>query len=115
MAVGEGGGEHRVLGAHHGHLGEGDLAAAEPARRLGVVVAVAVVDLRAQGPHRVDVQVDRPPADPVAARVADDDPAEPREQRAQQDERGAHLGGGLERDEQPVHVARGDLVDAGRG
>ena len=59
VAVGEGGGEHRVLGAHDGDLREGDLAAAEPARRLGVVVAVAVLDLGAQGPHRVHVQVDR--------------------------------------------------------
>ena len=82
--------------------------------RLGVVVAVAVVDLGAQGPHGVHVQVHRPPPDPVAARVADDHPPEPREERAQEDERGAHLGGGLERDEQPVHVARGDLVDAVR-
>ena len=50
------------------------------------------------------------PADPVAARVADDDPPEPGQERAEQDEAGAHLGGGLERHEQPLDVARGDLV-----
>ena len=94
--------------------GKRDLGAAQPARRLGEVVAVAVVDLGAQRAHRVDVQVDRPPADPVAARVADDDPAEARQERAEQDERGAHLGRRLERHEQPVDVARGDLVDVRR-
>ena len=87
---------------------------AQAARRAGEVVAVAVLDLGAQGPHRVDVEVDRPPADPVAARVADDHPAEPGEERAEQDERGAHLGRRLERHEQPVDVARGDLVDVRR-
>ena len=90
---------------------EGHLAAAQPAGRAREVVAVAVVDVGAQGAHRLDVQVDRPPADPVAAGVADDDPPEARQQRAQQDEAGAHLGRRLERHEQPVHVARGDLVD----
>ena len=105
--------EHRVLGAHHGHLREAcTSAAAQPAGRLGVVVAVAVLDVRPQRPHRVDVEVDRPPPDPVAARVADDHAPEPGQERAEQDERGAHLGRRLERDEQPVDVARGDLVHA---
>ena len=72
VALCQGRGEHRVLGAHHGDLGERDLAATEPARSLREVVAIAVLDLGAQRPHRVDVQVDRAPADPVAARVADD-------------------------------------------
>ena len=86
--------------------------AVEATGRLGEVVAVAVGDLGAQRPHRVDVQVHRPAPDPVAARVADDHPPEARQERPEQDERGAHLGGGLERDEQPVDVARGDLVHA---
>ena len=89
--------------------------AAQPARRAREVVAVAVLDVGAQGAHRVDVQVDRPPSDPVAAGVADDHPAEARQERPQQDEAGAHLGGGLEGHEQPVDVARRDLVGVGRG
>ena len=78
VALGQGRGEHRVLGAHDGHLREGDLGAAQPARRCDEVVAVAVLDVRAQGAHRVDVEVDRPAADAVAARVADDHAAETR-------------------------------------
>ena len=62
--------------------GKRDLAAAQAAGRRGEVVAVAVLDLGAQRAHRVDVEVDRPPADPVAARVADDDPPEPGQERA---------------------------------
>ena len=78
------------------------------------VVAVAVLDRGAEGAHRVDVQVDRPAADPVAARVADDDPPEARQERPEQHEAGAHLGRRLERHEQPLDVARGDLVDVVR-
>ena len=74
------------------------------------VVAVAVLDLGAERPHRVDVQVDRPPPDAVAARVADDHPTEPSKQRAEQHERGTHLGSRLEGHELPLDVARGDLV-----
>ena len=37
------------------------------------------------------------------------------EERPQEHEAGAHLGRGLERHEQPVDVARGDLVDVRRG
>ena len=103
----------RVLRAHDRDDGERHVGAAQPARRAREVVAVAVLDLGAQGAHRVDVQVDRPPADPVAAGVADDDPPEARQERPQQDEAGAHLGRRLERHEQPVDVARGDLVDVG--
>ena len=115
VAVGQGRGEHRVLGAHDGHVGERDLAAAQPARRLREVVAVAVLDLRAERPHRVDVEVDGPPADPVAARVADDHPAEPREQRPQQDEarRASWPPPRAARTASPRR--RGDLVDVGRG
>ena len=57
------------------------------------------------------MEVDRPPPDPVTARVADDDPPETGQQRAEEHEAGAHPGGRLERDEQPLDVARGDLVD----
>ena len=111
VALGEGRREHRVLGAHHRHERETDLAAAQPARGGREVVAVPVVDRCTERAHRLDVEVDRPPADPVAARVADDDPAEPRQERPEQHEARAHLGGRLERDEQPLDVARGDLVD----
>ena len=93
----------------------GNITAA-PRRRPGrarEVVAVAVLDVRAQGAHRVDVQVHGSPADAVAAGVADDHPAEARQERAQQDEAGAHLGGRLERHEQPVDVACGHLVGVG--
>ena len=77
--------------------GKRDLGAAQPAGRRREVVAVAVLDRGAERAHRVDVQVDRPAADPVAARVADDHPAEAGQERAEQDEAGAHLGRGLER------------------
>ena len=97
VAVGEGGREHRVLGAHDRHEREADLRAAQPSRRRREVVAVAVLDLGAERPHRLDVEVDRSPPDPVAARVADDDPAATCQERAEQHERGAHLGRGLER------------------
>ena len=85
--------------------------APQAARRRREVVAVAVLDLRAERAHGLDVEVHRPPPDPVAARVADDHPAEPRQERAEQHERGAHLGRRLERHELPLDVARGDLVD----
>ena len=115
VAVGQRRRQDGVLGAHHGHLREVDLGAAQPAGRAREVVAVAVVDVGAQGAHRVDVQVDRPAADAVAAGVADDHPPEARQQRPEQDEAGAHLGRGLERHEEPVDVARGDLVGVRRG
>ena len=111
MAVREGRGEHRVLGPHDRHEREPDLRPAEAARRGREVIAVAVLDGRAERPHRLDVEVDRPPPDPVAARVADDHPAEPRQERTEEHERGPHLGSGLERHEQPFDVARRDLVD----
>ncbi len=107
--------EHGVLGAHDRHERERDVATAQPPGRLREVVAVAVVDLGAERPHRLDVEVHRSPADPVAARVADDDLAEPREQRPEQDEARAHPRGGFQRHEQPVDVARGDLVDVRAG
>ena len=85
--------------------------AAQPARSLGEVVAVAVLDLGAEGPHGVDVEIHRPAADAVAAGVADDDPAEAGQQRPEQDEAGPHLGRGLERHEEPLRIAGRDLVD----
>ena len=54
--------------------GKREVGAAQAPGSLGEVVAVAVVDVGTQGAHGVDVEVDRPPADPVAAGVADDDP-----------------------------------------
>ena len=91
--------------------GKSDLRAAQPAGRPGEVVAVPILDLSTQRAHRVDVEVHRPPADPVAAGVADDDPAEAGEERPEEDEAGPHLGRRLEGHEQPLDVARGDLVD----
>ena len=69
-ALGQRRGEDGVLGAHHGHLRKADLRATQPAGRAREVVAVAVLDVRAHGAHRIDVQVDRAANDPVAARVA---------------------------------------------
>ena len=103
--------QHRVLGTHDGDLGEGDRAAPEPAGRLGEVVAVAVLDLRPKSPHGIDVEVHGTPADPIPAGVADDDPSESRQERTQQDEARPHLGRGLERHEEPLRVAGGDLVN----
>src|SRR6476659_5579634 len=51
------------------------------------------------------------PSAGVAARVADDDPPEACQQRPEEHEAGAHPGSRLERDEEPLDVARGDLVD----
>ena len=110
VALGERRGQHRVLRAHDRHEREGDLRPAQASRRRGEVVAVAVVDRGPQRPHRLDVQVHGPSPDPVAAGVADDDPPEARQQRAEQDEAGPHLRRRLERHEQPLDVARGDLV-----
>jgi hypothetical protein len=44
-------------------------------------------------------------------RVADDHPAEPAQKRPEEHEAGPHLGRRLERDEEPLDVARRDLVD----
>src|SRR4051794_30669067 len=92
VALRQGRGEHRVLGAHHGHEREADLAAAYAPRGGREVVAVPVVDRGAERPHRLDMKVDRPTADPVTARVADDHPAEPRQERSEKHEARPHLG-----------------------
>src|SRR5450759_2471628 len=110
VAVGQDGCQHGILGAHDGDLRKVDGAATKPAGGLGEVVAVAVVDLGSESPHGVNVKVDRPPADTVAAGVADDHAAEPGKQGPEQDEAGPHLGRGLERDEGPLGVAGGNLV-----
>jgi hypothetical protein len=114
VTVGKGGGENRVLGAHDRDEREPDLGAAQPARRGREVVAVPVFDRRSKRAHRFDMEVDGSAADPIAAGVADDHPPEPRQKRAEEHERRAHLGGGLEWHEQPLDVARGDLVDVVR-
>jgi len=115
VAVREGRCKNRVLRSHHRYEREPDLRSAKAARRRREVIAVAVLDRRSERPHRLDVKVDRTPPDPVAARVADDHPAEPAQQRTEQHERRPHLGRRLERDEQPVDVARRDLVDVRLG
>ena len=111
VAVGQRGGEHGVLGAHDRDVREVDPTATQPTGRLREVVAVAIADGGAERLHRVDVQVHRTPADAIAPGIADDDAAESRQQRAEEDEAGAHLGGRLERHEEPVDVAGRDLVD----
>ena len=73
MAVCQRGRQHRVLGAHHRDMRELDQATTKPPRRLGEVVAVAIDDLGTQGTHGIDMQIDGPPSDTVATRVADDD------------------------------------------
>ena len=54
-------------------LGQAQVGAAQAARRPRVVVAPLVVDLGAQRAQGIDVDVDRPSADAVAARIGDDD------------------------------------------
>ena len=106
----EGGGEQDVLGAHDRHDREVDMGAAQPVGRgRGVVVAVAVLDRGAQLLERGDVEVDRPAADAVTARVRKDDASEAREHRPEEDEAGAHALRGLERHERPIRVDGGQL------
>ena len=95
----------QVLGAGDARLGQAHVRAAQPAWRARVVVAPLVVDLGAECAQGVDVDVDRPPADAVAARVGDDDLAAPAEHRPEQHERRAQPFGRFERDEVPVELA----------
>ena len=57
--VGQDGGQQGVLGAHDGYVRERDPRPAQAVRRLGEVVAVLVLDLRAELAHGLHVQVDR--------------------------------------------------------
>ena len=50
VAVGQGGREHGVLGAHHGDMREDHVATAQATGGLREVVAVAVVDASRPGP-----------------------------------------------------------------
>ena len=83
------GGHDRVLGRHHARLVEEDVLAAQAGRAQ--LEAVADVDLGAELGEGVDVRVEPPPADHVAARRRHAGPAEAREQRAGEQERGADL------------------------
>ena len=85
----------------------------QSARRLGEVIAVAILDGGAERLHGMDVQVYRTTTDAVATGVADDDLADARQQGTQQDEAGTHASGGLERHEVPVDVAGTDFVGVG--
>ncbi len=81
----------RVLRRPHRHEGKRDAAAAEPARRRGMDVALAQVDRRAERLKRAQVQVDRPRPDRAAARQRHDRLPGPRQQRAEHEDGGAHL------------------------
>ena len=72
-ALRENRGEQGVFGAHHRDVRELDDGPPKASLRcVGEVVAVLVLHLGAHGGHGLDVQVDRPPPDPVTAGIADD-------------------------------------------
>src|SRR5581483_1670971 len=109
-------GHDRVLGRHHAGLVEEDALAAQPA--VGVhLVALPEVDPGAHPREGVDVRVEPPPADQVAARGRDDRVPEPRQQRAGEEERGAHAPAefGVELVLGDVRGVHPDLVRAGPG
>ncbi len=109
-SVGHGRREDHVLRAHDGDRRELDVRATQPAgRRGGEVVAIAIHDRCAHPLHGGDVEVHRTSADPVTTGVRQDDAAESRQHRPEQDEAGAHLQRGLERDERPLRIGRKDL------
>src|SRR5205823_9883056 len=74
-----------------------------------VVVPPLVVDLGAQRAQRIDVHVDRPSADAIAARVGYDDFAATPEHWPQQHKRSPQALGGLQRNELPIQLPRVDL------
>ena len=85
----EDGGHDRVLRPHHRGLVEVQACSDQP---LGPEVVGAVeVELDAELGERVDVGVEPPAADHVAAGRRHDGPAVPREQRAGEQKRGANL------------------------
>ena len=87
LAGREDGGHDRVLGAGHARLVEEDVRAAQAVRPH--LVAAVRLDLGAELRERVDVRVQAPPADHVAARRRDDRAPVAGEQRAREQHRGA--------------------------
>ena len=93
LALGERGGHDGVLGAHHARLVEKDVLADE---LVGAKLEPAPDrDLGAELLERVDVGVERPAADEVAAGRREQDVAVAREQRAGEQERAADAVGEL--------------------
>ena len=110
VPAGEGGRHHRVLGAHDRHRRKLERGAAESlSRRRCEVVAVAVHDGGTHLLQRRDVKVHGTPADAIATGVGQDHSPESGQHRPQQDEAGAHLDPGLERDEWPGGLDRAQL------
>ena len=102
-------GEHCILCPHHGDVREGDVCAAQPAAALRKVIAIAIVNLCAERAHCIYMEIDGASSNPIAARIADDDATESREEWAEQHEARAHLSRRLERNEEPLHVARSEI------
>ncbi len=93
VARGEDSRHHRVLGAHHARLVEEDPLAAQP---VGAELEPPVDrDLGAELLEGVDVRVERPPADEVAAGRREQCMPEAGEQRAGEQERAADAVGEL--------------------
>jgi hypothetical protein len=90
-AVGDHGGQHRMLGRADRDDREGDLGALQAARGLGVDIAFVQIDLGAQRFQRLQVQVDGARADGAAAGQTHLGLAGAGDQRAQHVERGPHL------------------------
>ena len=91
LALGEHGGHDRVLGAHDGGLVEVHPRAPKPL--ASQLVDAVHLELGAERREGVDVRVQAPAADDVAAGRRHADPAEAREQRAGEQERRADLAG----------------------
>ena len=100
------GGEDRVLGAHHGDLREGDRCPLEATVALRKVVAVAVINLGAEGAHSVNMKVHRATANAIAAWVANDHATEPGKEWTKEHEAGAHLCCRFKWNEEPFGVRR---------
>ena len=65
--VGEGRGQHGVLGRADRDEGKGDVRALQPVRRFGQHITFVEVDLRAHGRQGFQMQVHGPRADGAAA------------------------------------------------
>ena len=87
--LGERGGHHELLGRPHGGEVEHDLRAAQ-ALRLGLHVALADAEPRAELLEAAQVEVDGPRADGAAAGGGDARVAKAGEERPQHEEGGAH-------------------------
>ena len=102
-------GKHCILCPHHGDVREGDLCAAQPAATLRKVVAISIVNLCAERAHCINMEIDGASSNSIATRIADDDATESRKKWTEQHEARAHLGRRLQRNEEPLHVARSEI------